>query len=187
MYLFCFYLILYLAYMGFRLWHHVHIKGLKCWIRETKKHKREFNEWIYYRQEFIPFILYHFWVMYVKTDSENDLPDHKETLRPPPDMLIERQMDLWTVQTRSPAISIIFNQKSFLLYLKTYIIWYKKDGPFKLTRINGKQIAMFYNRQTMLIANKNFICVGWKNWCRERFGRHRKRKASASAVVHCKS
>ena len=143
MFVFCFYVIVYLAYMGFRLWHHVHIKGLKYSMRETNKQRREINEWIYYRQKFIPFILDHFWAMYVKTESENDLPDHKETLRLPPDMQIERQRDLWTEQTRSPAISIIFNQKSFLLYLKTYIIWYKKDRPFKLTRINGKQIAMF--------------------------------------------
>ena len=30
----------------------------------------------------------------LKTGSDIDLPDHKETLRPPPDMLIERQRDL---------------------------------------------------------------------------------------------
>ena len=81
----------------------------------------------------------------LKRGSEIDLPDHKETLRPPPDMLIERQRDLWTVQTRSPAISIIFNQKKFSCTWKHTS--YEIKRPFKLTRINGKQIVMFYNRR----------------------------------------
>ena len=104
-------------------------QGSEMLNERDDRHKREINEWIYYRQKFIPFILDHFWAMCVKTESENDLPDHKETLRPPPDMLIERQMDLWTVQTRSPVISIIFNQKKFSCTWKHKSYEIKKIDP----------------------------------------------------------